>query len=235
MTESPDGTRFLYYDDGVFFAYDMASGKSIELTRQIPATFWDTEDDHNVVKPPTQSYGWSKDSSAVLLSDGWDIWKVPVQGGKAVNLTVNGKKDKIRYKRPFRLDPEEKGIDLSAPIYVPMYGEWTKKGGIGVIEPGKPGIRMLQWDDAAFTQFIKAKKADTYSVHARDRQRVSRLLRDGRLAGARTEDHRRQSAAEGFPVVERCPAGRLHQHARRQAAGRAVAAGRITSRARSIP
>ncbi len=162
MTESPDGTRFLYYDDGVFFAYDMASGKSTELTRQIPSTFWDTEDDHNVVKPPTQSYGWTKDSSAVLLSDGWDIWKVPVEGGKAENLTFNGKKDKIRYKRPFRLDPEEKGIDLSAPVYVPVYGEWTKKGGIGVIEPGKPGIRMLQWDDAAFTQLIKAKKADTY-------------------------------------------------------------------------
>ena len=162
MTESPDGTRFLYYDDGVFFAYDMESGKSIELTKQIPTTFWDTEDDHNVVKPPTQSFGWTKDSSAVLLSDGWDIWKVSVQGGKAENLTANGKKDKIRYHRPFRLDPDEKGIDLSAPVYVPVYGEWTKKNGIGVIEPGKPGIRMLQWDDAAFSQLLKAKKADTY-------------------------------------------------------------------------
>jgi acetyl esterase/lipase len=162
MAESPDGTRFLYYNDGVFFAYDMEGGKSTELTKQIPSTFWDTEDDHNVVKPPTQSFGWTKDSSAVLLSDGWDIWKVPVDGGKAENLTLNGKKDKIRYKRPFRLDPEEKGIDFSAPVYVPVYGEWTKKGGIGVIEPGKPGIRMLQWDDAAFTQLIKAKKADTY-------------------------------------------------------------------------
>ncbi len=162
MTESPDGTRFLYYDDGVFYAYDMENGKAIELTKQIPTTFWDTEDDHNVVKPPTQSFGWTSDSSAVLLSDGWDIWKVPVAGGKAENLTVNGKKDKIRYKRPYRLDPDEKGIDLSAPVYVPVYGEWTKKGGIGVIEPGKPGIRMLQWDDAAFTQLLKAKKADTY-------------------------------------------------------------------------
>ncbi|SPE22563.1 Peptidase S9, prolyl oligopeptidase active site domain protein (fragment) [Candidatus Sulfopaludibacter sp. SbA3] len=162
MGASPDGTKFLYYDDGVFYAYDMESGKSIELTKQLPTTFWDTEDDHNQVKPPRQSYGWTKDSSAVLLSDGWDIWKVPVQGGKAENLTANGKKDKIRYKRPYRLDPEEKGIDLTAPVYVPVYGEWTKKGGIGVIEPGKPGIRMLLWDDAAFTQLIKAKKADTY-------------------------------------------------------------------------
>jgi len=161
MTESPDGTKFLYYDDGIFFAYDMETGKSKELTRQIPSTFWDQEDDHNQVRPPTQSFGWTKDSGAVLLSDGWDIWKVAVDG-KAENLTVNGKKDKIRYKRPFRLDPDEKGVDISAPFYVPVYGEWTKKNGIGVIEPGKPGIRMLLWEDAGFTQLIKAKKADTY-------------------------------------------------------------------------
>jgi len=162
MGESPDGTKFLFYDDGVFSVYDMATGKSAELTRQIPATFWNTEDDHNQVKPPTQQFGWTKDSSAVLITDNWDIWKVPVNGGKAENLTVNGKRDSIRYRRPFRFDPDERGIDLSAPVYLGAYGEWTKKSGIGLIEPGKPGVKMLQWGDAEFTQLLKAKKADVY-------------------------------------------------------------------------
>ena len=162
MGASPDGARFLYYDDGVFFSFDMAAGKSTDLTRRLPATFWDTEDDHNVVKPPRPSFAWTSDSSAVLLSDGWDIWKVSVEGGLAVNLTVNGKKDQLRYRRPFRLDPDEKGVDLSKPVYLGVYGEWTKKGGIGLIEPGRPGVRMLQWDDAAFSQLIKAEKSDTY-------------------------------------------------------------------------
>jgi dienelactone hydrolase len=162
MGASPDGTQILHYDDGVYYSYDVASGKSSDLTSKVPTTFWNQEDDHNVVKPPEPVIGWTKDSSAVLLSDGWDIWQVPVHGGQAVNLTGNGKKDKIRYRRRFRLDPEEKGIDTAAPIYVGAYGEWTKKSGIGVIEPGKPGIRMLQWGDAAYNQLIKAKKADTY-------------------------------------------------------------------------
>lgn len=162
MAASPDGARFLYYHDGVFYAYDMESGKSTDLTSKIPAKFWDVDDDHNVIKPPTQSLGWSKDSGAVLLSDGWDIWKAPVAGGQPLNLTGNGAKDKIRYRRVFRLDPNERGVDLSAPIYVSAYGEWTKKGGIGVIEPGKPGVRMLQWGDAEYTQLIKAKSADVY-------------------------------------------------------------------------
>ena len=90
----------------------------------------------NVVRPPRPSFGWTADSRAVLISDGWDIWKVPADGSPGVNLTGNGKKDQIRYRRPFRLDPDEKGIDLSKPVYLGVYGEWTKKGGIGLIEPG---------------------------------------------------------------------------------------------------
>lgn len=162
MGASPDGTRLLYYDDGVFYAYDMESGKSIDLTRQLAGTFWDNESDVNVVRPPRPSFGWTADSRAVLISDGWDIWKVPADGSPGVNLTGNGKKDQIRYRRPFRLDPDEKGIDLSKPVYLGVYGEWTKKGGIGLIEPGKSGVRMLQWDDAAFNELLKARHANTY-------------------------------------------------------------------------
>ena len=92
MGESPDGLHFLYYQDGVFFSYDMVTGKSADLTSKIPSKFYDVDNDVNVVKPPTPSLGWSKDSSAVLLSDGWDVWQVPVAGGQPVNLTVNGGK-----------------------------------------------------------------------------------------------------------------------------------------------
>jgi len=54
-----------------------------------------------------------QDGSAVLISDMWDIWKVPVAGGTAVKPDGNGKKDKIRYRTRFRLDPDERGgIDL---------------------------------------------------------------------------------------------------------------------------
>jgi dipeptidyl aminopeptidase/acylaminoacyl peptidase len=159
---SPDGTHVLYYDDGAFFTFDLVSGQSYNISKQIPAVFIDTEDDHNVVKPPRRPLGWSKDSSAVLLSDGWDVWKAPVHGGAGVNLTGNGKKDQIRYQTRFRLDADEKGIDLSAPLYFAALGERTKKGGIGVVQPGSAGIQMLHWDDAHYQNVIKAKHADVY-------------------------------------------------------------------------
>lgn len=159
---SPDGTRFLYYDNGHFHIYDLSAGRSQNITANVPAVFWNQEDDHNVVKPPTFPLGWATDSGSVLLSDGWDIWNVPVQSGKAVNLTVNGKKDSIRYRRRFQLDPDEKGIDLRGPMYVTAYGEWTKKGGIARIDDGKPGPKMLLWDDASYGSLIKAKNAEKY-------------------------------------------------------------------------
>jgi len=159
---SPDGGRLLYYDDGAYFSYDTSTGKSVEITKGVATSFIDQESDVNVVKPPTQSLGWSKDGQFVLLNDGWDIWKVPASGGAAVNLTGNGKKDKIRYRQRFRLDPDEKGIDLDKPLYVSAYGEWTKKGGIGMIEPGKAGVKMLVWGDARYASLVKAKDADTY-------------------------------------------------------------------------
>jgi len=158
---STDGTKFYYFEDGHYFVYDMASGQSANLTKLVPASFVDTENDQNVVKPPRPALGWTADGGAVLLSDGWDIWKVPVAGAPAVNLTGNGKKDGIRYRSILRLDPDEKGIDLSAPRYVTAFGESTKKGGVAKLEPGKPGVQMLLWDDAGFG-LQKARKADVY-------------------------------------------------------------------------
>jgi len=160
---SPDGTRFLYYADGHFHAYEMATGESANITRDVPTSFIDEEDDHNVVDPPIRPYtfGWTKEGNAVLLYDNWDVWHVPVSGGRGTNLTANGKKEGIRYQRRFRLDPQEQGIDLSRPLYISTYGEWTKKSGVALVEEGKPGARMLLWDDALFS-LTKAEKADTY-------------------------------------------------------------------------
>ena len=95
----------------------------------------------------------------MLLSDNWDYWNVPVHGGAATNLTVNGKRDKIHYLGRIRLDPDEKGADLEKPLYYRVIGEWTKKTGFARVESGKPGAQMLTWDDASYGSLMKAKRA----------------------------------------------------------------------------
>jgi dipeptidyl aminopeptidase/acylaminoacyl peptidase len=164
---SPDGTKFLYGKDGHYHVYDLVNKTSVNLTEKVKTSFVNTEDDHNVVKPLTPVIGWSADNKYVLLRDLWDIWQVPVNPKEtATNLTVNGRKEKIRYQNRFVLDPDEKGIDLKKPQYVRIYGEWTKKSGIARLEPGKAGLtagaNRLVWEDTNIARLIKSKKADVY-------------------------------------------------------------------------
>jgi dipeptidyl aminopeptidase/acylaminoacyl peptidase len=187
---SPDGKKLVYGLDGNFYVYDIPSDKSVNITEKLPASFVNTEDDHNVTKPLTTVIGWSSDSKYLLIRDLWDIWQLSADGREpAVNLTRDGRASGIRYQNRFVLDPEEKGIDLSQPIYVAVYGEWTKKSGIARISPGKkglqPGVEMLVWDDIAIGTLIKAKHAAVYAYATEDFNRPTEFLVGGpQLKGA---------------------------------------------------
>ena len=164
ISTAPTGTHFLYYKDGHYHVCDMASGQCTNVTEKVGSSFVDTEDDHNFDKPARQSYGWSRDGKFVLLSDGWDIWKVSIDGSGGVSLTENGKKDGIRYRGVTQLDPDFKpGVDLSRPVFVSMYGEWTKKDGWGRIDPSKSGVNVLLWSDCSYGFLQKARKADVFA------------------------------------------------------------------------
>lgn len=163
---NPAGTHFLHYDDGHFFVHDMAAKKSVNVTTAVTATaFVDTDDDHNVEKPPTRPLGWSRDGKHLLLSDEWDIWKVNADGTGGTNLTVNGKADGIRYTGFLQFDPDrtEPGYDLSKPALVNLYGEWTKKDGVGRIEPGTAGVTVLTVGDYRLGRIEKARNVEKYA------------------------------------------------------------------------
>lgn len=160
---SPDGTKYYYYEGTNYFVVDLATGVATNVTKSVPTSFVDVEDDHNSVTPPVNPVGWTADSAFLILSDDWDMWKVPASGsGAAVNLTVNGKKQQIRYRQRLRVDPEEKGIDLSKAQYIGMMAEWTKKQGIGVLSPGGAGVELLVNADASFNRLTKATKSDVW-------------------------------------------------------------------------
>ena len=172
VSTSPLGTHFLYYKDGHYHVCDMASGKSVNVSEKVEASFVDTEDDHNFDKMARPAYGWSRDGKFVLLSDGWDVWRVSADGSGGANLTENGKKDGIRYANLFQYDFDNKpGIDLTRPAYTHLFGEWTKKSGVGRIDPSKAGVNVLLWDDGAYNmsgQFqpvppLKARKAEVFA------------------------------------------------------------------------
>ncbi|AMQ55796.1 prolyl oligopeptidase family serine peptidase [Algoriphagus sanaruensis] len=166
---STDGKKLLYGKDGNFYIYDILAQTHTNITEKLPVTFVNTEDDHNVEKPMQNPLGWSSDSQYVLLRDGWDIWQIALSGKESpVNLTQNGRAQKIRYQYRFSLDEEEKGIDLRKTTYVRMYGENTKKSGIATLAPAKKGglaagVKVLSWEDANIQGLAKAEKASVFT------------------------------------------------------------------------
>ena len=182
MMASPDGRKVLYWGkDGHYWVLDLATGDTVNITRGVPTSFVNTEDDHNNLYPPSvQPRGWAKDNSSVLLYDNWDVWQVPVNpaSARAVNLTGDGRRTQVRYNRTYTFDATAGGgggggggggrfggpggaIDLSKPLYFGTYGEWTKKEGLSRVDPGKPGAQRLVFDTARLN-VIKARDADTF-------------------------------------------------------------------------
>ncbi len=162
---SPDGSHFLYYQDGHYHTYEFESGEHRNITAAVPTSFINTEDDHNVVDPPIFPRGWTEDGRYILLNDNWDMWRVGVHGDEGRNLTVNGREEGIRYRSFLQFDPDDElGIDFSEPVYVRMYGEWTKKSGFGLINAGRPGVDVLAFEDASYGALMKAEEGEVHLV-----------------------------------------------------------------------
>ncbi len=121
-----------------------------------------------------RSIGWTKDSASVLLTDKWDVWQVPVNGGAAVNLTGNGRKDQIRYQRASDR-ARRRGRHRSRQAAV-LRGlrRVDEEGRHRAHRAREDGRRDAQLADASFATVLKAKAADRTSTRAR--RRPSRRL-----------------------------------------------------------
>jgi dipeptidyl aminopeptidase/acylaminoacyl peptidase len=158
---SPTGKFVLYVENDHYWVYDVAKRTHTNITRDVQASFINTEDDHTVAqKPPHGVGGWTPDDRAVLLYDKYDVWEVSPDGTKSARLT-GGAEDNVRH-RIVRIDIDESSIDPSKPTYVALYGEQTKKYGYGRMQRGKPVTRDV-WMDASVTRLTKAEDADVYA------------------------------------------------------------------------
>ena len=157
---SPDGAHYLYWKDGHVWDYRTADNEHVNLTASASVDFTNQEFDRFGEKPPHGVAGWTEDGRAVLLYDRYDIWRQPLDGTAATSLTDGrGAADEMRL-RYVRTDPEEKAIDLGAPILIEAYGQWTKKEGFFRLERGR--LTELTWEDRRFSIPQKAADADQY-------------------------------------------------------------------------
>ena len=163
---SSAGNYLLYLEGDHYYTYDFKKGIHTNITRDVPTSFVNLEDDHTVKqKPPFRYAGWTEDDRSILLYDKYDIWEVRPDGSRPTNLT-NGTEERIRH-RYVRLDREEEFIDLSKPIYLSLYGEWTKWFGYELKRRGRAPERLV-FEDKNVGRLIKAEEADTYAYVIQD-------------------------------------------------------------------
>ncbi len=159
MGISPDGDWYLYLQEEHVRVRNIETGAETDLTELSGIDFVNRQDDHPYELPAYGVAGWSENGRMVLLNHRFDIWALPLQGGEAVNLTGgNGEGEQIRF-RLVRLDREEETIDLSEPMMLSAYGEWTKKSGYFRMERGGMPQPVI-WEDRNIGRIVKAEHAD---------------------------------------------------------------------------
>jgi dipeptidyl aminopeptidase/acylaminoacyl peptidase len=173
MGTSPDGKWFVYVKDEKVQAQNLASGKTVDFSALAGVDFIDREDDHDYEKPAYGVAGWTRDGKAVILNHKYDLWLLPLEAGKPVNFTAGlGEAEQIRFRialaggggggrggGPGAGARDDRGIDITKPVRLTAYGEWTKKSGYYEVKLGeKP--RPLIFVDAAVGALAKADSAD---------------------------------------------------------------------------
>jgi dipeptidyl aminopeptidase/acylaminoacyl peptidase len=159
---SATGRYLTYFAGEHYWVYDIATGRRSNITADVPTSFVDMEYDTPVreQRPPYGVAGWSQSDEALLLYDRYDIWGVHPDGSAAVNFT-RGADEEIRH-RYVRLDPDEEFIDLGKPVFMSLYGQWSKRYGYARMDHGEAPERLV-FIDKNVGRLAKAEDAEIYS------------------------------------------------------------------------
>lgn len=171
LSSSPDGRFFLFLREGNIWSYEIQTGKQRNLTENLEPSFTNQEDDTLAVEKRPYGGGiWLQDSSAVLLYDRFDIWRVSPNGSFATPLTKGGE-EMIRHRlSAANFDEDDDGaIDPAKPLYVALYGELSKKSGYAKLSlkgnPRKsPSVENLVWKDASVSGLITAEDSAVFAL-----------------------------------------------------------------------
>ena len=167
VQQSPGGRYLLYLQDDHYWTVNVATRAVVNITKAVPAVFVDRESDATIKQKPAFGVaGWTKNDEAVILYDKFDLWRVAADGARATRLT-GGAADQTRH-RYVRVNPEEEWIDTDKPLYLSLFGLWTKRSGYARLQPGAASAEPMVWLDKGVARLAKAKDADVYAYVAED-------------------------------------------------------------------
>jgi dipeptidyl aminopeptidase/acylaminoacyl peptidase len=159
---SPNGRFLLFFQDDNYWTINTATRAVVNITKAVKTSFADRESDFAIKQKPAFGVaGWTKEDASVILYDKFDLWQISPDGSHAVRLTDGAEKE-VRH-RYVRLDPEEEFIDTGKPVYVSLFGIWTKQSGYARLNPGAAHDEHLIYLDKNVGRLAKARNADVFA------------------------------------------------------------------------
>lgn len=168
MGPDPTGRHLAWFDGTDYWAYEIASGRSRNLTASLTSTkradFVNRDDDHpSDVLPPVSGSTWTRDGETLIVADIRDLWAIKLDGSGGRRLTDGGRED-VRHRLaslvPFTADPVDRAVDLSRPVYLELFGRQTKQSGYARLVNGR--VERLLFADALVRGLAKADSVERF-------------------------------------------------------------------------
>lgn len=164
-TLSPGGKYAVWFENGGWASYNIATGQKTALTAGIKGVRFDDETyDSPSTAPPVGVAGWTTGDASLLVYDRFDVWELDPAGAKSPKMITDslGRKTQT-VLRALDLDPDDRFIDPAQPLWLRAMNEETKASGYYRDYLNKPGApERITYGDRAFGVPSKARKAEQY-------------------------------------------------------------------------
>jgi dipeptidyl aminopeptidase/acylaminoacyl peptidase len=189
---SPGGKFVAWYDAKHWYSYNIATGKTTDLTASFKNHHFEQETDDHPAEPPAWGVaGWTKDDRSILIYDRWDIWDFDPTGARApVVLTDSaGRRSNIQYRLiALGQDEDERAIDTSKPSWLSAFADETKYSGFSrTTLSSRRAPERVVLDPVRYGNPSKAAKADVYMLTKSTFKDFPNLLVGNSIATATTK------------------------------------------------
>jgi dipeptidyl aminopeptidase/acylaminoacyl peptidase len=166
---SVGGRYVTWFDAKHWYAYHIASGRTVDLNASLPGVHFEQETWSTPDEPAAWGVaGWTKDDQQVLINDRFDIWAFDPSGTRApVILTDSlGRRESITFRViALDRDAEERSLDTSKPTWLSAFDEDTKDAGFYRARlDGRRAPEKVLMDPVRYGTPTKAEHADEYML-----------------------------------------------------------------------
>lgn len=163
---SPADRFVMWYDKRHFYTYNIATGQTVCISKEVDVPLWDIDDDHPMESQPYGVAAWAENDEYVFVYDKYDLWALDPTGIKKPFMVTGGEGRKTNRKYRYqKLDDEQKFIKPGDLMLFKVFDYGDKRNGLATLSyNGKsqvPELRLME--EASFIQIRKAKNADAFS------------------------------------------------------------------------